>query len=145
MSFITTYMQSKHGNKVKLWYLDTDSFCEIETEDLYKSITIDLEKKFDKSRYSKNDNRPLYNNCITTEARGYLTWYNHNRRPITDSLFIDIFRTIQCSFIIFKDYKNSHKVRMYFKQYAEEAMKCAVSIKWAITFQHPLIFTTKIA
>ena len=31
----------------------------IDTEDIYRDISKDAEKKFDTSRYSKNDNRPL--------------------------------------------------------------------------------------
>ena len=40
--------------------MDTDSFVyEIETEDFYRDIAKDVETKFDTSRYSKDDNRPL--------------------------------------------------------------------------------------
>ena len=54
------YMQPKYGSKVKLCYMDTDSFVyEIETEDFYRDIAKDVETKFDVSRYSKDDNWPL--------------------------------------------------------------------------------------
>ena len=54
------YMRSEYGSKVKLCYVDTDSFVyEIETEDVYRDIAKDVEKKFDTSGYSKDDNRPL--------------------------------------------------------------------------------------
>ena len=53
-------MRPKYGSKVKLCYMDTDSFVyEIETKDFYKDIAKDVEKMFDTSRYSKDDNRPL--------------------------------------------------------------------------------------
>ena len=40
--------------------MDTDSFVyEIETEDFYKKITKNVEKRFDMSGYSKDGNRPL--------------------------------------------------------------------------------------
>ena len=53
-------MKPKPGSKVELYYMDTDSFvCKIETEDFYKDIAKDVEKRFDTSRYSKDDNRPL--------------------------------------------------------------------------------------
>ena len=40
--------------------MDTDSFVyEIETEDFYRDIAKDVEKRFDTSGYSKDDNRPL--------------------------------------------------------------------------------------
>ena len=40
--------------------MDTDSFVyETETEDFYRDIAKDVEKRFDTSGYSKDDNRPL--------------------------------------------------------------------------------------
>ena len=54
------YMRPKYCSKVKLCYMDTDSFVyEIETEDFYRDIAKDVEKRFDTSGYSKDDNRPL--------------------------------------------------------------------------------------
>ena len=58
--FHDDYMRLKYGSKVKLCYMDTDSFVyEIETEDFCKDIAKDVEKKFDTSGYSKDDKRPL--------------------------------------------------------------------------------------
>ena len=52
------YMKSKYGNNVKLCYMDTDSFImHIKTEDFYKDIADDVEKRFDTSNYEVN--RPL--------------------------------------------------------------------------------------
>ena len=54
------YMRPRYGSKVKLCYMDTDSFVyEIETEDFYRDIENNVEKRFDTSGYSKDDNRPL--------------------------------------------------------------------------------------
>ena len=54
------YMRQRYGSQVKLYYMDTDSFVyEIETEDFYRDIANDMEKRFDMSGYSKDDNRPL--------------------------------------------------------------------------------------
>ena len=54
------YMRLKYGSKVKLCYMDTDSFVyEIETKDFYRDIAKDVEKRFDTSGYSKDENRPL--------------------------------------------------------------------------------------
>ena len=54
------YMRLKYGSKVKLCYMDTDSFvCEIETKDFYRDIANDVEKRFDTSGHSTDDNRPL--------------------------------------------------------------------------------------
>ena len=53
-------MRPKFGNKVKLCYMDTDSFVyEIEIEDFYRDIANDVEKRFDTTGYSKDDNYPL--------------------------------------------------------------------------------------
>ena len=54
------YMKPKYGSKVKLCYMDTDSFVyEIETEDFYRDIAEDVEARFDTSGYSEDDKRPL--------------------------------------------------------------------------------------
>ena len=53
-------MRPKHGSKVKLCYMDTDSFVyEIETEDFYRDIAKDVKKMFDTCGYSKDDKRAL--------------------------------------------------------------------------------------
>ena len=52
------YMKPKYGENIKLCYMDTDSFItNIKTEDFYKNIANDLEKRFDTSNYDVN--RPL--------------------------------------------------------------------------------------
>ena len=52
------YMKQKFGDNVKLCYMDTDSFTmNIKTEDFYKDIANDIEKRFDTSNYECD--RPL--------------------------------------------------------------------------------------
>ena len=52
------YMKTKCNDNVKLCYIDTDSFImHIKTEDSYKDIANDVEKRFDISNYDVN--RPL--------------------------------------------------------------------------------------
>ena len=52
------YMNPKCGDNVKLCYMDTDSFImHIKTEDFYRDIADDVEKRFDTSNYQVN--RPL--------------------------------------------------------------------------------------
>ena len=52
------YMKPKYDNHVKLCYMDTDSFVmNIKTEDFYKDIANDVEKRFDTSNYEVD--RPL--------------------------------------------------------------------------------------
>ena len=46
--------------KFNLCYIDSGSFVyEIETEYFYRDTTKDVKKRFDRSGYSKNDNKPL--------------------------------------------------------------------------------------
>ena len=54
------YVKPKYGDNVKLCYKDTDSFIvHIKTEDFYKDIADDVEKRFDTSNYDDECNRPL--------------------------------------------------------------------------------------
>ena len=56
--FWYNYMKPKYGNNVKLCYMDTDSFImNIKTEDFYKDIANDVQKRFDMSNYEVD--RPL--------------------------------------------------------------------------------------
>ena len=52
------YMKPKYNDNVKLCYMNTDSFImNIKTEDFYKDISNDVEKRFDTSNYEVD--RPL--------------------------------------------------------------------------------------
>ena len=52
------YMKPKYGDNVKLCYMDTDSFIMYtKTEDFYKDVANDVEKRFDTSNYEVD--RPL--------------------------------------------------------------------------------------
>ena len=52
------YIKPKYDDNVKLCYMDTDSFkMHIKTEDFYKDIANDVEKRFNTSNYEVN--RPL--------------------------------------------------------------------------------------
>ena len=54
------YLKPKYGDKVKLCYMDTDSFViYVETEDFYKDIANDVDKWFYTSNYDKMDERQL--------------------------------------------------------------------------------------
>ena len=58
--FYYDYMRAKYGTKVRLCYMDTDSFVyEVETEDFYRDIANDVGKSFYTRGYSSNDNRVL--------------------------------------------------------------------------------------
>ena len=57
------YMKPKYGNRVKLCYMDTDSFImNIKTNDFYKDIANDAEKRFDTSNYECNRLLPIGRN-----------------------------------------------------------------------------------
>ena len=46
------YVKPEYGEKVKLCYMDTDSFVVlIKTDDIYKDIAEDVENRFDTSNY----------------------------------------------------------------------------------------------
>ena len=54
------YLKPKYKGKVKLCYMDTDSFViNIFTEDLFEHTNNDVERWFDTSNYDENDERPL--------------------------------------------------------------------------------------
>ena len=54
------YIIPKYGDRVKLCYMDTNSFViHIITEDFYKDIANNVERWFDTSNYDENDERPL--------------------------------------------------------------------------------------
>ena len=57
------YVKPKYGDNVKLCYMDPDSFImHIKTEDFYKDIADDVEKRFDTSNYEINRPLPTGNN-----------------------------------------------------------------------------------
>ena len=54
------YMKPKYGDNVKLCYMDTDSLIMyIKTDDFYKDIADDFEKRFDTSNYDDECDKPL--------------------------------------------------------------------------------------
>ena len=67
--FWYNYVKSKYGENAKLCYMDTDSFIvHLKTEDMYKDIAEDVERRFETSNFELD--RPLpkgknkNNNCI---------------------------------------------------------------------------------
>ena len=58
--FYYDYLKPMYNDKVKLLYMDTDSFVlHIETEDFFKDIKKDIHNWFDTSKYLKTLNLPL--------------------------------------------------------------------------------------
>ena len=58
--FLYGYLKPNYRDKLKLCYMDTDSFIKhVETKDFYKDIADDVNEWFDTSNYDKNDKRPL--------------------------------------------------------------------------------------
>ena len=61
--FWYNYIKPKYGIKVKLCYMDTDSFImNIKTNDFYKDISYDVGKRFDPSNYEVNRSLPTGKN-----------------------------------------------------------------------------------
>ena len=116
------YMKPKYGNNVKLCYMDTDSFImNIKTEDFYKDIANDVEKRFDTSNYAVD--RPLSTGknkkvigLMKDELGGRVITEFVTLRPKTYSYLTDDFKedkkakgTKKCvikRMIKFNDYKN---------------------------------------
>ena len=116
------YMKPKYGNRVKLCYMDTDSFVmNIKTNDFYKDIANDVEKRFGTSNYECN--RPLHIGknkkvigLMKDELGGKIITEFVTLRPKTFSYFTDDGKkdkkakgTKKCvikRMIKFNDYKN---------------------------------------
>ena len=65
------YMKPKYGDNIKLCYMDTDTFIiHIKTEDFYKDIADDIEKRFDTSNYEINRPLPIGKNKKVIELGG---------------------------------------------------------------------------
>ena len=116
------YMKPKYGNRVKLCYMDTDSFImSIKTNDFYKDIANDIEKRFDTSNYEASRPLPTGKNkkvigLMKDELRGKIITEYVTLRPKTYSYLTDdgkedkkAKRTKKCvikRMIKFNDYKN---------------------------------------
>ena len=115
-------MKPKYGNDVKLCYMDTDSFImNIKTEDFYKDIANDVEKRFDTSNYEVNRPLPTGKNkkvigLMKDELGGKIVTEFTTLRPKTYSYLTDDGKedkkakgTKKCvikRMIKFNDYKN---------------------------------------
>ena len=116
------YMKPKNNNNVKLCYMDTDSFImNIRTNDFYKDIANDVEKRFDTSNYEVNRPLPTGKNkkvigLIKDELGGKIITEFVTLRPKTYSYLTDDGKedkkakgTKNCvikRMIKFNDYKN---------------------------------------
>ena len=116
------YMKPKYGDNVKLCYMDTDSFImNIKTEDFYKYIANDVEKRFDTSNYECDKPLPTEKNkkiigLMKNELGGRVITEFVALRPKTYSYLTDYFKedkkakgTKKCvikRMIKFDDYKN---------------------------------------
>ena len=116
------YMKPKYKNKVKLCYMDTDSLImNIKTNDFYKNISYDVEKRFDTSNYEENRPLPIGKNkkvigLIKDELGGEIITEFVTLRPETYSYLTDDGKedkkakgTKKCvikRMIKFDDYKN---------------------------------------
>ena len=89
------YMRPKYGNDVKLCSMDTDSFImSIKTNDFYKDIANDVEKRFDTSNYEVNRSLPTGKNkkvigLMKDELGGKIITEFVTSRPKTYSYLIN--------------------------------------------------------
>ena len=115
-------VKPKYNDNVKLCYMDTDSFImNIKTEDFYKDIANDVEKRFDTSNYEVNRPLPTGKNkkvigLMKDELGGKIITEFVTLRPKTYSYLRNNFKedkkakgTKKCvikRMIKFNDYKN---------------------------------------
>ena len=120
--FWYNYMKLKYGNRVKLCYMDTDSFVmNIKTNDFYKDTSNDVDKRFDTSNYECNRSLPTGKNkkiigLMKDELGGKIITEFVTLRPKTYSYLTDDGKedkkakgTKKCvikRMIKFDDYKN---------------------------------------
>ena len=89
------YMKPKHGDNVKLCYMDTDSFImHIKKEDFYKDVADDVEKRSDTSNYEVNGSLPAGKNkkvigLMKDELGGKIMTEFAALRPKTYSYLLD--------------------------------------------------------
>ena len=149
------YIKPKYNDKVKLCYMDTDSFIvSIKTNDFYKDIANDVEKRFDTSNFELNRPLPTGKNekvigLMKDELGGKIITEFVTLRPKTYSYLMDDCKedkkakgTKKCvikRMIKFNDYKNcllKDKVLLKFQQrftskkhdvYTENINKLALS------------------
>ena len=116
------YMKPMYGDDVKLCYMDTDSFVmNIKTNDFYKDIANDVEKRFDTSNYEVNRPLPTGKNkkvigLMKDELGGKIITEFVALRPKTYSYLTDdckenkktkgTKKSVIKRMIKFKDYKN---------------------------------------
>ena len=115
------YMKPKYNDKVKLCYMDTDSFItNIKTNDFYEDTASDVENRFDTSNYKVNKPSPTGKNkkivgLMKDELGGKIITEFVTLRPKTYSFLTDdgkedkkAKRTKKCvikKMIKFNDYK----------------------------------------
>ena len=96
--FLYDYMKAKYNNNVKLCYMDTDIFImNIKTEDFYKDIANDVEKRFDTSNYECDRPLPTGKNkkvigLMKDELGGRIITEFVTLRPKTYSYLTDDFK-----------------------------------------------------
>ena len=116
------YMKPKFGDRVKLCYMDTDSFVmNIKTNDFYEDIPNDVDKRFDISNYECNRPLPTGKNkkvigLMKDELEGKIITEFVTLRPKTYSYLTDdgkgdkkangIKKCVIRRMIKFNDYKN---------------------------------------
>ena len=102
-------MKPKYVSKARLCYMDTDGFVyEIETEDFYRDIANDVEKRFDTSGYSKDDNRllPIGKNkkkFVALRAKMYA--YRKIDKEVEEKCCKDTKKCVVSEGLTFDDYK----------------------------------------
>ena len=145
------YLKAKYEDKIKLCYMDTDSFIiHIDTEDFYTDIAHDVDKWFDTSTYDKDDNRPLpigkskkVTGKFKDELNGKLMTENYNARAKTYAFKLDddtekkkVKGTKRCVI--------KHMIK--FDDYKESVLKNKTILQSQLRFKndHHIVYTEKV-
>ena len=72
--FWYNYVKPKYGENAKLCYMDTGSFIvHVKTDDIYKDIAEDVDKRFDTSNFMRDRALPIGKN------KKVIRWTNHEK------------------------------------------------------------------
>ena len=111
-----------YGDKIRLCYIDTDSFImHIKTDDFYKDISADVDKWFHASNFNKNDNRPLE----IDKNKKLLCKFKDKIGSKTMTKFVAL-RAKTCSFLIDEYTDEDYEKNKIVNKKAKKTKKCVV-------------------
>ena len=121
--FCYDYIKPKYQQNAKLCYMDTDSFIiHIKTDDVYKDIGNDVEKRFGTSNYDVNKLLP------TGKNKKVVGLMKDELGPKIMTGFVAL-RPKTCSYLIDDDNSNTHATKVAKK--AKGTKKCVINVYYS--------------